>query len=50
MKKVLLFAVASMFVLSGTAMADSIAGKFGITARTGLNYPADSQFTDSGRA
>lgn len=50
MKKVLLFAVTAILFLSGTALADSVAGKFGITARTGLNYSVDSQFTDYGRA
>jgi outer membrane protein len=45
MKKILIFVVAFL-LLSSTAMADSIAGKFGVTARGGASYIFDSEFSD----
>jgi outer membrane protein len=44
-KKVFLFAVAALLLFSNAAMADSIAGKVGITARGGLSYIFNSKLT-----
>ena len=46
MKKNLLFATAVLFLFASTAMADSIKGKFGVTARGGATYMFDSEWTD----
>ena len=46
MKKVVLLATAVLLLLASTAMADSIAGKFGITVRGGASYILNSEFTD----
>ncbi|MEI6609132.1 MAG: OmpA family protein [Deltaproteobacteria bacterium] len=50
MKKIMLFATAVSLLLAGTAMADSIEGKVGITARGGASYVFNSEFTDEGIA
>jgi hypothetical protein len=46
MKKIVLVATAVLFLFTSTAMADSIKGKFGITARGGASYIFNSEFTD----
>ena len=46
MKKIVLFTTAVLLSMAGTAMADSIAGKVGITARGGASYVFDSEWTD----
>ena len=46
MKKIVLLATAALLLLAGTAMAESIAGKVGITARGGASYILNSEFTD----
>src|SRR5450759_1897117 len=46
MKKIVLVATAVLLLFASTAMADSIAGKFGITARGGASYIFNSEFTD----
>jgi opacity protein-like surface antigen len=46
MKKIFLFATVAIFLLAGTAMAESIKGKFGVTARGGATYMFDSEWTD----
>ena len=48
MKKIVIFAVAVLFLFASTAMAESIAGKVGITARGGASYILSSEFTDEG--
>ncbi len=48
MKKIILFATAALLLLANAAMADSIAGKVGVTARGGASYIFDSEFTSSG--
>ncbi|KAF0219275.1 MAG: OmpW family [Geobacteraceae bacterium] len=47
MKKNLVFVVmaTALCTLSGTALADSIKGKLGVTGRLGLMVPSDSEFT-----
>jgi OOP family OmpA-OmpF porin len=50
MKKILLVATAVLLLLASTAMADSIAGKVGVTARGGASYIFNSSyFTDEVR-
>jgi outer membrane protein len=46
MKKILLFTTAVLLLLANTAMADSVAGKFGITARGGASYILNSEWSD----
>jgi outer membrane protein len=46
MKKIVLFATAALLLLAGTAIADSIAGKVGITARGGASYIFNSEWSD----
>ena len=46
MKKVVLFVATAVFLFANIAMADSIAGKVGVTARGGANYIFNSEFTD----
>jgi OOP family OmpA-OmpF porin len=46
MKKMVLFATAALLLFAGTAMAESIAGKVGVTARGGASYIFDSEFTE----
>lgn len=46
MKKIVLFATAALLLLAGTAMAESIAGKVGVTLRGGAAYVFDSQWKD----
>jgi len=49
MKKVVLVATAVLFLLAGTAMADSIEGKVGVTVRGGAtSYIFKSELTDRG--
>lgn len=43
MKKLLFFVLTVSLLLSNTAMAESIAGKFGVTVRGGASYIADSE-------
>lgn len=50
MKKILLFVFASLLLFSHVAMANSIAGKVGITARGGIGYFLNSEFTDAAAA
>ncbi|MFA5322148.1 MAG: OmpW family outer membrane protein [Smithella sp.] len=45
MKKLFLFVLTVSLLLANTAMADSIAGKFGVTARGGASYIANSELT-----
>ena len=47
MKKILFVATAVLLLMAGTAMADSIAGKVGITARGGASYIFNSNWTDA---
>jgi len=44
MKKIILLATAVLFLFATTAMADSIKGKVGITARGGASYIFNSEF------
>ena len=44
MKKIVLFVTAALLLLAGTAMAESIAGKVGVTLRGGASYVFDSEF------
>jgi len=46
MKKILFIATAVLFLFASTVMADSIAGKVGITARGGASYIFNSEWTD----
>jgi outer membrane protein len=46
MKKIVLVATAVLLLFASTAMADSIKGKFGITARGGASYILNSEWTD----
>lgn len=46
MKKIILFASAILLLLANMAMADSIAGKFGVTARGGASYIFNSEWSD----
>ena len=46
MKKIVLFVVAAVFLLANAAMADSIAGKVGVSARGGASYIFNSEWTD----
>jgi outer membrane protein len=46
MKKIVLLATAALLLLAGTAMAESIAGKFGGTLRGGAGYVFDSEWKD----
>lgn len=46
MKKIVLFAAALLLLLATTAMADSIKGKVGITARGGASYIFNSEVAD----
>lgn len=46
MKKVILFVSAVLLLFANTAMADSIAGKIGISAQGGASYIFNSEFTD----
>lgn len=48
MKKIVLFVAVAVLLLAGTAMADSIAGKVGVTARGGASYIFESEFTNEG--
>jgi OmpA-OmpF porin, OOP family len=50
MKKILLFATAVLLLFANTALADSIAGKVGVTARGGASYIFNSEFTVEGLA
>jgi outer membrane protein len=45
MKKIVLLATAVLFLFATTAMAESIDGKFGITARGGTSYISNSEWT-----
>lgn len=45
MKKIFLFVFAACLMFANVTMADSIAGKLGITAGGGVNYTFDSEFT-----
>ena len=45
MKKIILLAVAVLFLFASTAMANSIDGKVGITARGGASYIPNSEWT-----
>jgi outer membrane protein W len=47
MKKIILVATVALLLLAGTATADSIAGKFGVTARGGASYIFISEFVDA---
>jgi outer membrane protein len=47
MKRIFLIIFAVSLLFSNTAMAESIAGKFGITARGGAGYFLNSEFTDA---
>jgi len=47
MKKVFMIVLSALLLFSSTAMADSVAGKFGITARGGVGYFLNSEFTDA---
>jgi Outer membrane protein W len=46
MKKIILFATAALLLFANAAMADSIAGKVGITARGGASYIFNSEWTN----
>ncbi len=46
MKKIMLFVIAALMLMVSTAFADSIAGKFGITARGGVSYIFNSEWSD----
>jgi outer membrane protein OmpA-like peptidoglycan-associated protein/outer membrane protein W len=46
MKKILLVVTAVLFLFASTAIAESIKGKFGVTARGGATYMFDSEWTD----
>lgn len=47
MKKIVLFVAAAVFLFANAAIADSIAGKVGVTARGGASYIfKESKFTD----
>ena len=46
MKKIVIFAAAAVFLFANLAMAESIAGKVGVTARGGASYLFNSEFTD----
>jgi outer membrane protein len=48
MKKVILFVGVALILVVNTAFADSIAGKFGVTARGGVSYIFNSEWTDAG--
>lgn len=48
MKKIALFTVTTFLLLAGTAMAYSVAGKVGVTARLGASYIFNSEFTTEG--
>jgi outer membrane protein len=50
MKKTILFVFVALLLFTTAAMAESIAGKFGITARGGLSYVLNSEWTDQGLA
>jgi len=48
MKKIVLVATAVLLLLASTAMADSIAGKVGVTARGGVSYIYNSSYFTTG--
>lgn len=50
MKKIFLFVVASLLLFSNAGMASSVAGKVGITARGGVGYFLNNEFTDTAAA
>ena len=50
MKKVFVIVFSALLLFSSTAMADSVAGKFGVTARGGVGYFFNSDFTDAAAA
>ncbi len=50
MKKMVLAATVALMLFAGSALADSIAGRFGVTARAGASYVFDSEFTGAGVA
>jgi outer membrane protein len=45
MKKMILAATLGLMLFAGSALADSIAGRVGLTARGGVSYVFDSEFT-----
>ncbi len=50
MKKTFLFACAALLLFSNIATADSVAHKFGVTARGGIDEFFNSEFTDAAAA
>ena len=46
MKKMIFLVAAALLLISNAAMADSIAGKLGVSVRGGFTVPADSEFSD----
>lgn len=47
MKKIILIVFSILFLFSNVAMADSTAGKFGVTLRGGVGYFLNSEFTNA---
>lgn len=48
MKKMVLAVTVGLMLFAGSALADSIAGRVGLTARGGASYIFNSEFTDMG--
>lgn len=47
MKKMILAATVGLMLFAGSALADSIVGRLGLTARGGASYVFDSEFTSA---
>lgn len=50
MKRIFFIIISALLLFSSTAMADSVAGKFGVTARGGAGLFLNSEFTDAAAA